>query len=122
MSDKLTLCVDFDGVIATYGETDGHLGCGTPVAGAEHVLRKWVDQGYHIIVYTSRPDPEIVKRYLRWYNIPFHEVKEKPQAHLYIDDRGLRFHSWLHTEQFVELNEEEISVKLGQFHKTEDAV
>lgn len=122
MNDKLTLCVDFDGVIATYGETDGHLGCGIPMPGAQYVLQKWANLGHRIIVYTSRPDDGTVLRYLRWYKIPFHEIQAKPQAHLYIDDRGFRFNNWLGAEKFVELNEEEISVKLGQFHRAEDGL
>lgn len=110
--DSLIIAVDFDGMIAEYGGTE-HLGCGEVMPGAKAILQKWADEGCHIIVHTSRSDLELVRKYLQWHELSFHEICSKPHAHLYIDDRGLRFESWDAADEFLQLNREQICIKRG---------
>lgn len=100
---KMTLCVDFDGVIHSY--TSGWKGADVvldpPVPGAIAWLRSMLEQGFQVCVYSSRSkDPAGVQAMREWFELhgaPTSVVDalefptEKPAAHITIDDRAFRF-------------------------------
>lgn len=104
----LTIAVDFDGVIATYdnGWSEGLI-TGELMEGAEKALRKLVEKGYQVVIFTARMNKESpmqkpyamienwltahgMKKGVHWHDI----TAEKPKAIAYIDDRAIRFTNW----------------------------
>lgn len=113
---RLTIAIDFDGVIHTYdGWKDGTC-YGEPMPGCFKTITEWIAQGYDIIILSTRNaaqiktwldvhdapfdsqviDPEV-------YPPPFYEPKNrglvgitniKYAAVSYIDDRAIRFTTW----------------------------
>ena len=98
-----TLAVDFDGVINGYSHWKGKGIFEEPVPGAREYLRRLADEGWVIIVYTTRVEETAVKEYLIEHRIPFNYINfnpenieqecgsKKPLATVYLDDRGVRF-------------------------------
>jgi ABC-type sugar transport system substrate-binding protein len=82
-----TLAVDFDGVI----NTDDVL-----VEGCAAALRQ-LSKRYKMVVFTARGDLDMVHAYLVANGIRQHFkgiTNRKPNAEVYLDDRGLKFTSW----------------------------
>jgi len=101
----VNLCIDFDGVIHSYtsGWT-GEVPEDEPMPGVEEALQKLVDQGWKLIVFTTR-DADHVWNWLGNYGLHhfFSDVTStKIPAKLYIDDRGYHFENWEDTVEFVE--------------------
>lgn len=95
MSEKV-LAIDFDGVIHDFKNPKPGRRMGDVIPGSKDAIIKLRSKGYKIIVHTvfSGDDRErkVVEDYLKYYQIPFHEVTNaKPRADFYIDDNGLRF-------------------------------
>jgi hypothetical protein len=98
-SARLTLAVDFDGVIANYdGWTAGGT-LGAPRSDVVQALRVLREEGWKIIVYSCRAEAEIIP-YLIENNVPHDEVNgnseyrtggAKPVANVYWDDRAYRY-------------------------------
>jgi hypothetical protein len=97
-----TLALDFDGVISDYTGWRGYKApFDPPVDGALEAIREYIDNGYDIVVHTSRADsPEQTKRLLAWFKEYGLEPRyleriaitaTKPPAIIYIDDRGWKF-------------------------------
>lgn len=96
-----TICVDFDGVVHAYskGWHDGTC-YDDPLYGAAVGLAALLDQGWRVIIHTARDpaaaiawmdqrlDRGLCDRLFIWTG------RGKPIAHVYLDDRGLRFESW----------------------------
>jgi hypothetical protein len=107
LTRDLVVAVDFDGVIAEYnhmyGRWKGHNTLGVPKKGAAKYLKRLHDEGWTIIVYTSRPTQEQshVKHYLHEFGIPHDAINQnindwfreslscKIYAHVYLDDHTL---------------------------------
>jgi adenylylsulfate kinase len=99
LEKQLTIAVDFDGVLAEY---DGWQGCevlGAPRPDVIQVLRILRDEGWKIIIHTTR-DARHITDYLRSHCIPYDEINQnssytnggpKPVATVYWDDRALRY-------------------------------
>lgn len=102
-----TIAVDFDGVIHAYskGWQDGKI-YDPPVHGVREALQTFLNDGYEIVIYTTRADDreingvmqsgqyEEVVQYLSSYAIPYtrvHRGAGKPLCKLFIDDNALRF-------------------------------
>jgi adenylylsulfate kinase len=96
---QLTIAVDFDGVIADYGGWSGPTMLGKPRADVVDVLRTLQEEGWKIVVHTTRCRRDIIN-YLQGGSIPFDEINKnsayetcgpKPVATVYWDDRALRY-------------------------------
>jgi len=104
--------IDFDGVIhkSTKGFKDGGV-YDPPTEGTKEALRWFKQNGYNVVIYTAKVNPdrplvngktgkELIHGWLEKHSID-QLVDEvtciKPRALVYIDDRGLRFHSWEQT-------------------------
>lgn len=105
------LAIDFDGVLSDYTGWRGHNApFDPPVEGAFQTLRDYIDNGYDIVVHTSRADSQsqtqrlwawfkefgLERRYLDHLAI----TSTKPAAVMYIDDRA-----WYFTGTFPTIQE-----------------
>lgn len=104
------VCVDFDGTIAPFGDL---FGFPPPLPGAKEFLTMLRENGYTIVIFTSRlstvwhahegRDPargifeqvDYLREYCRRYDIDVDSVTaEKIPAEAYIDDKAIEFASW----------------------------
>lgn len=115
-NDKLTLAIDFDGVIhnATNGWGDGTC-YGNPIPNCIESIKK-LSEKYEIIIFTAKAKKDrplvngktgidLVKDWLTKYDLINHIkdiTSEKPRAELYIDDNGYRFENWSDTMKFID--------------------
>jgi len=106
MGKTKTIAVDFDGVIHGYskGWQDGKP-YDEPVKGSKEAMEKLISEGYHVMIYTTRCNPDYlegsdvdriqdVKDYLSKHKIPYSEIytgNGKPKATTYVDDRAITF-------------------------------
>jgi adenylylsulfate kinase len=98
MSEKRTIAVDFDGVIAEYdGWNDGIPG--RPRQDVLSALATLRSEGWKIIVHSCRPTATLIG-YLTDNGVPFDEVnpgspysdnRGKPSATVYWDDRAYKY-------------------------------
>lgn len=96
VSSKKTIALDFDGVLHSYksGWT-GNIPKDEPVDGSLNFVKKLLEN-YNVIIFSSRAKTKEgkdgIKQWLSEHEFPSLEVSfEKPEAVLYIDDRGFRF-------------------------------
>ncbi len=90
------IALDFDGVLHNYTEWTGVVPEGPPVDGALMTVGWLLAQRYSLCIFSARANdqggPEAITRWLSDNEFPPIPVSlEKPQAKLYIDDRGFRF-------------------------------
>jgi adenylylsulfate kinase len=94
-----TIAVDFDGVLAEYDGWKGPAVLGPPRSDVVEVLRILREEGWKIVVYTTRAE-EHIRGYLHQHQIPYDEINKnsayrnsgsKPVATVYWDDRALRY-------------------------------
>ena len=100
---RRALCIDFDGVISSYGGFKGRGVFGSPIENVRYYLQKFRDEGWRLIVHTSRGELGLIEEYLLREKIPFDFINHnpdnekfqlsdvKPVAHVYIDDRAITF-------------------------------
>lgn len=97
--NKLTLCLDFDGVLHSYAS--GWKGIGVipdgPVDGAVEACRLYVEH-FRVVVFSSRCSEQAgidaIRKWLEDWGFPVDSmevVSEKPPAHLTLDDRAWTF-------------------------------
>lgn len=106
MSKGKVAAIDFDGVIHKYGNGwQKGIIYDEVVPGAKEGITTLKDAGYHIMIYTTRTNPQFRKngepeqydqlvQYLEKNQIPYDRIyvgSGKPMAHLYLDDRGINF-------------------------------
>lgn len=96
VSEKLTIAVDFDGVIADYNGWAEASSIGAPREDVVEALKTLRREGWRIVVYSCRGIQEIAP-YLQENKIPFDEINPgppkptkgtKPRATVYWDDRA----------------------------------
>ena len=94
---KRTICLDFDGVIHSYrsGWCGAEIIPDPPIHGTKEAIAR-LRQQYRVVILSSRCHTEegrqAVQEWLRRNNIEVDEVCEhKPPAHVYVDDRAVRF-------------------------------
>ena len=94
---ELVIAVDLDGTLAKYRGWS-HI-IGTPLPKARHFLQTLHRLHYKILIYTTRGN-EHARTWLRHHRMPFDYIGNnpnlptdgsKPVAHLYVDDRSIRF-------------------------------
>ena len=93
----MKIAIDFDGTICKRdsiptGELDWEA---SPMEGALDAINLLIKTGKKVWVCTSNPEPEKVKAWLSRNGFPELEVTNiKKPAHVYIDDRAIRFTNW----------------------------
>lgn len=91
-----TIAVDFDKTLAnTSGYPDYNIL--DPLDDAVESMQQLKKDGWKLIIYTARSwhDYNLVKAWLKMYDIPFESICcGKVFAKYYVDDRGLQFNSW----------------------------
>ena len=105
----MRIAIDLDGTICEPKREDQSYADVAPIPGAVERIRELHAQGHNIIIYTARNMAtrkgnvgEVLKHVgkitLDWlsnHGIEYDEIHfGKPNAHLYIDDRGFRFSGW----------------------------
>ncbi len=93
------LAVDLDGTILEYEEWQGPDVFGRPREGAAEALTRLREQGYKILIWTTRGNIEGIKQTLEEHKIPYDWINRNPYqpvgasakvaAAFYIDDRGI---------------------------------
>lgn len=102
MSNQKYVCIDLDGTIAHYKAWEGETVFGEPVEGVQRALAQLQQQGWKIIIYTTRSNQTLIEGYLKKHAIPFdyincnpdqpaNAIGGKPYAEAYIDDRAIQF-------------------------------
>lgn len=98
-----TVAIDFDGVLADYSK--GYQGkdvFGALIPGADNATKVLKENGWRIIIYTTRPATDALKKWLSDNNIAYDYINENPDqpeeskgckliADIYIDDRAMEF-------------------------------
>ena len=93
----MNIAIDFDGVIIKHDKipTGGINFDDLPMEGALDAINLLIEQGNEVWVFTSNPYKTDIYCWLDKNNFPELEVTNiKKPAHIYIDDRGLRFTNW----------------------------
>ncbi|MFW6144309.1 MAG: hypothetical protein ACOC55_01885 [Candidatus Natronoplasma sp.] len=106
MSDKKTVAIDFDGVLAEFDGWNGpdHMGELIREHHPKFYLEKLRERGFYIIIYTCRSELEPVRDFLGRHSIPWDSINGNPYepegvsekkiyADYYIDDRFPGFES-----------------------------
>lgn len=93
------LAVDLDGTILKYDDIDKPMG--EPIPGIADVLAGVKSAGWCVIVWTVRNNLDEIRAHLNKHGVPFDYINENPwqpsggsakvAAHVYLDDRALRF-------------------------------
>lgn len=111
---KKTIAIDFDGVLADYKK--GYQGkdvFGDVVEGASSATKVLKENGWRIIIYTTRPATDALKNWLNVNEITYDYINENPDqpkesegckliADIYVDDRGIQFNgNWKCTIQEI---------------------
>jgi len=94
----MKIAIDFDGVICKSEEipTKKYVWAKRkPVKDSLDAVKHLMTIGHEVWVFTSNPEPEEVKLWLELHDFPELEVTDiKKPAHVYIDDRAIRFTNW----------------------------
>lgn len=113
MSNK-TICIDIDGTLVHYEEWKGEKHFGAIVEGASSATHKLHENGWYIIIYSTRANKELISRFLDDSKIEFDSINEnpnqpenakdgKPYADIYVDDRAICFNGdWEQTLMEIE--------------------
>lgn len=99
----MVIGVDFDGVLHDPNNRKPGRKMGEPVEGAIDSMKRLSYSGHDLIIHTVRGgEPKHVEDWLKHFEIPYHSVTNiKPNADLYLDDRGYRFVSWTNAMEHI---------------------
>ena len=92
----------------------------TPIKGANETTHWLKKNEFEILIFTCRPDyhRQYLEGQLKKNNISFDYILfyTKPRVDLYIDDKGFRFESWQHTQEWIseKLGDNEVHKKTQQ--------
>jgi hypothetical protein len=110
---KLTICVDFDGVIHKYTHWNSGLLNAQCIDYAPEALQSLRNLGHTIIIHTTR-DEEEIKQWLETFHVPYDYINENPEiqgrnpgkpiADIYVDDRAIQFNGNWSTTYYEILN------------------
>ena len=106
MEDKKegrTIAIDFDGVLADYSKGfQGKDVFGEMIPGADNATKVLKENDWTIIIYTTRPATDALKKWLKDNHITYDYINENPNqpedskgckliADVYLDDRAVCF-------------------------------
>ena len=96
----MVIALDFDGVIHDPTNRKPGRRMGEPIEGAVRAITALKQAGHTIIIHTVRGDrPTHVAEWLDYFKIPYDMITDtKPDAAVYLDDRGVRFTAWRHLD------------------------
>lgn len=120
-----TIAIDLDGTILKYDRWRGAKHFGEPLPGAVEFMQKLYDDGWFIIIWTTRGNTKDVKNYLNEKSIVFDTINVNPNqpkgtsqkviADAYLDDRAIRFTNWPNAyKEIRKIKKHSCRVKLGQ--------
>jgi len=99
MLDVKTYCFDIDGVVCT--NTWGEYANAEPIRHIIDQIKLLYDAGHKIVLFTARGGTtgidwrETTQMQLKAWGVCYHQLLfGKPQADLYIDDRGMSLGEW----------------------------
>lgn len=93
--------IDFDGVICKREGIPTKEGFGEPMEGALESIKLLKKMGHKVWVFTSNPDLEMVHEWLFKHKFPRLKITNiKTPAHVYIDDRAIRFTNWMDIRKY----------------------
>lgn len=96
-----TVAIDLDNTLASYQQWHGEDMIGNPLEGAVEAVHTMHGWGWKLVVFSVRESPHgQVQEWLAKHfpEIPIDYSHRKPIAHVYVDDRGLRFYGdWKQT-------------------------
>lgn len=94
----VTVCLDFDGVLHDYKGREENFPTpgGEPVSGAKNAVEWLLEKNYALVIFSARANVyggvEAIEMWLHKWGFPEIPISlVKPEAHLYVDDRGFRF-------------------------------
>lgn len=102
----MILAIDFDDTIHdTKNKSAGHR-LGKPIEGATEALNTLYGNGHKIIIHTIWADSpmriQAIREWCAYFGIMHHEITNiKPNADVYIDNRGYRFENWQDATAFL---------------------
>ena len=97
-----TICIDIDGTICRYDGWRGHDHFGIVLPGAREAIKKLHEDGWYIIIFSTRSKRDSIKKFLENEKIYFDSINEnpyqpdnalggKPIADVYLDDKAVTF-------------------------------
>lgn len=102
----MVIAIDFNSTIHNpYNKLKGYK-MGQPIPGAVEAIQNLHKAGHTIIIFPTWADTEQKRRaildWLTYFKVPFDDITStKPEADLYVDDRGFRFENWKDTVDFI---------------------
>lgn len=101
LKKPLVIAVDFDGVIANAEKWQGYNVLAPPMKDCEKYLKRLHDEGWIVIIWTTRPAHISLRNYLRQFQIPFdslnkdvkewyNDINHNVFAHVYLNDKDLK--------------------------------
>lgn len=102
----LRLAIDFDGVIHDPTNVKKGYKLGVPIEGAHKALWELKHDGAIIVIHSVWANTEAGQRaiadWCNYFKFPYDFVTNiKPDADIYIDNKGYRFENWKDTLNFI---------------------
>lgn len=98
----MKLAIDFDHTIC---DTQGQELTG-PLPDAQAVIGKLKLDGHKIIVHSHRAMTDFgvkqIEEFMQKWDIPYDRIEPKPNADVYIDDKGYHFENWRDTLDYLD--------------------
>lgn len=94
--ERIVIGLDFDGLLHDYAGWDGPVPTGGIVPGAKEFVHWLIQRNYKPVIFSSRANHPMGKSAIeawlvQWGFPPLDVSLQKPEAKLYVDDRGFRF-------------------------------
>ena len=109
------ICFDFDGVLATYSGWRGFDVLGEPIKDVIECIKLLKEEGYKIVILTTRLDTPVMRNWLKIHNVPYDSINsnahnppntsQKPIYDVIIDDRAVRYKGQTMQELLKEIHD-----------------
>lgn len=95
----MTIAIDWDDCIQDRANPPKGKRFGAPLPGAEEAIEDLIQEGIKVIIHTcmavNKSGKKAVEEWMDYFDIPYTEVTAvKPDADLYIDNKGLHHVNW----------------------------